>query len=327
MTSETNRQVLHVPAREIPIPASVSPAAQTILAMPRRAAPPYPALDDIDGWRRYVAAMNAYMLAALGARAAQTAADVEEVDAGGVPAFDVRPSSVRKDDDGVYLDIHGGAFIVGGGECCRAEAVCLAADLGVRVWSVDYRAPPDHPFPAPLDDCLTAYRALLTERAPQHIVIGGASAGATLTAALVLRARDEGLPLPAGVALHTPGLDLTHAGDSILANRGLDAVLPDDMSSIARLYAGGHDLRHPYLSPIYGDFSRGFPPTFLSAGTRDLFLSDAARMHAALRAADVDAELHITEAASHGGFHGAPEEAHLNREVRKFLRKVWRRAG
>jgi monoterpene epsilon-lactone hydrolase len=108
--------------------------------------------------------------------------------------------------------------------------------------------------------------------------------------------------------MHTPHLDMTNAGDSLYANQGLDAVLSGtDLTSVRKLYSGGNDLRNPYISPLFGD----------------LFLSDTVRMHAALRAADVRAELHITEAASHGNFHGAPEEAHINREVRKFLASLW----
>ncbi|MGB8363987.1 MAG: alpha/beta hydrolase fold domain-containing protein [Rhizomicrobium sp.] len=267
------------------------------------------------------------MLPFLEARASKVAADVEEAVIDGVRLFIVTPHSVAADDKGVFLDIHGGAFIVGGGECCRAEAISLAGDLGARVWSVDYRSPPDHPHPAPLDDCLVAYRALLRQQRPEEIVIGGASAGATLAAALILRARDEGLPLPAGAVLHTPALDMTNSGDSFSTNQGLDAVLSGDTNSINRIYAGRHDFKDSYVSPLFGDFTKGFPPSFLSAGTRDLFLSNAVRMHTALRAADIDAELHITEAASHGGFHGAPEEEHLNRETRKFIRALWQRGS
>jgi acetyl esterase/lipase len=324
MREDEPRPVRHVPARDIPIPASVSPAAQAIMAVSRPPPPPYPALDDLTGWRAYAAATNQAILPALQARAAKVAADVEVVEAGAVPIVAVTPHGQPSGDRGVLLDIHGGAFIVGGGACCRAQAVALAGDLGVRVWSVDYRAPPDHPYPAPLDDCLAAYRALLQVRRPEEIVVGGASAGANLSAALILSARDEGLPLPAGCVLLTPGLDMTNSGDSFETNRGLDAVLPADMTSINRLYAAGHDLADPYLSPLFGDFARGFAPTLLSAGTRDLFLSNAVRMHRALRAAGVHAELHVIEAASHGGFHGAPEEADLNREVRQFIHRCWK---
>jgi acetyl esterase/lipase len=296
------------------------------MARPRWGSPNYPALDDIQGWRDYVANVHKIMLPAIQARISGVIADVEKLDVDGIPIYDVRPHSTAAVDRRIFFDIHGGGFIVGGGEFCRAEAISLSNDLAVRVWSVDYRLPPDHSYPTPLDDCMTAYRALLEQRRPEEIIIGGASAGANLAAAVILRARDEGLPLPAGAVLHTPALDLTHSCDSFATNEGLDAVLSGGPGAPLKLYAGGHDVSHPYLSPLFGDFGKGFPPTFLSAGTRDLLLSCAVLMHSALRAADVDAELHIIEAGSHGGFHGAPEEEHINREVRKFLRARWGRS-
>lgn len=322
MAKAEARPVRHVPARDIPIPLSVSPAAQAIMAMRRPDPPPYPPLDDLAGWRAYAAGVNQAILPFLQAQAAKVEASVQELDLGEALIFDVVPGAAA-DKRGVFLDIHGGAFIVGGGACCRAEAISLAGALGVHIWSVDYRAPPDHPYPASLDDCLAAYRALLKLRRPEEIVIGGASAGANLSAALILKARDEGLPLPAGCVLLTPALDMTNSGDSFETNKGLDAVLPADMNAINQLYASGHDLSAPYLSPLFGDLKNGFPPTLLSAGTRDLFLSNAVRMHRALRAAGVHAELHVIEAASHGNFHGAPEEDDLNREVRRFIRGCW----
>lgn len=321
MSNLEMRPVRHIPAREIPVPISVSPAAQAIMAMRRPEPPPYPALDDVAGWRAYAAGTNQAILPFFEAQAAKVEASVQDIDAEGALVFDVVPKAAEG--HGIFLDIHGGAFIVGGGACCRAEAICLAGALGVHVWSVDYRAPPDHPYPASLDDCLAAYRALLKKRRPEEIVIGGASAGANLSAALILKARDEGLPLPSGCVLLTPALDMTNSGNSFETNKGLDAVLPNDMNSINRLYAPNHDLAHPYLSPLFGDLKKGFPPTLLSAGTRDLFLSNAVRMHRALRAADVHAELHVIEAASHGGFHGAPEEDDINREINWFVRNCW----
>jgi acetyl esterase/lipase len=186
--------------------------------------------------------------------------------------------------------------------------------------------PPDHPYPAALDDCVAAYRALLQHHRPEEIVIGGASAGGNLAAATILRARDEGLPLPAGAVLATPEVDLTESGDSFQANLGVDAVLAGSLMPANLLYAAGHPLEHPYLSPLFGDFAKGFPPTLLTAGTRDLFLSNAVRMHWALRSANVPAELYILEAASHGGFPGTPEAAALEREVQGFIRRCWRAA-
>jgi epsilon-lactone hydrolase len=160
---------------------------------------------------------------------------------------------------------------------------------------------------------------------PEHLAIAGGSAGGNLAAAATLKIRDLGLPMPAAVLLTTPEVDLTESGDSFATNRHLDAVLKRGLPEANALYAGKHDLAHPYLSPLFGDFSRGFPPTFLQAGTRDLFLSNAVRMHRALRRAGVEAELHIWEGMPHGGFGGAPEDAEVQQEMYLFLNKHWRR--
>lgn len=173
---------------------------------------------------------------------------------------------------------------------------------------------------------MAAYRALLEIHRPEEIVIGGGSAGGNLAAALILRARDEGLPMPAAAYLGTPELDLTESGDSFQTNMGLDARLTESLMPASLLYAAGHDLRDPYLSPLFGDFSKGFPPTMLTAGTRDLFLSNAVRMHWALRAQGIHAELFIEEAASHGGFGGCPEGDLVTKELARFLDAHWGKA-
>jgi acetyl esterase/lipase len=162
--------------------------------------------------------------------------------------------------------------------------------------------------------------ALLQKQPAQKIVVGGASAGGNLAPALILRARDEGYPLPAAAVLLTPEADLTESGDSFQTNLGIDNVLTESLMPANLLYAGGHDLHDPYISPLFGDFSKGFPPTLLASGTRDLFLSNTVRMHSALRAAAVPAELHVVEGAPHGGFGGStPEDQALDREIRRFI--------
>ena len=323
MSEPDGRGLRHVPARDIPIPVSVSPEAQAQMAMPTPPAKPFPAPDDLEAWRTRIAAGNAQILAHAVARISAVPVAVETLDVRGAPVYAVTPSADLRSKEGVYLDIHGGALIFGAGECCRAWAVSTAQRIGARVWSVDYRMPPDHPYPAGLDDCVNAYRELLTHKEPHQIVVGGNSAGGNLAAAMLLRARDEGLPLPAAAILGTPQADLTESGDSFQTNLGLDALLGSTMPANL-LYAGGQALDHPYLSPLFGDFTKGFPPTLLITGTRDLFLSNTVRMHRALRAADVPADLHVFEAASHGQFPDSPEERALNREIHQFLDLHWR---
>jgi acetyl esterase/lipase len=150
------------------------------------------------------------------------------------------------------------------------------------------------------------------------VVVGGQSAGGRLAAALLLRARDAGLPMPAGLVLLSPEVDLTESGDSFAVNRIVDVVLPAPLMLANRLYAAGADLGDPYLSPLFGDLA-GLPPACVQSGTRDLFLSTAARMHRTLRRAGVAAELHVFEAMPHGGFGGAPEDLEAAAETTRFV--------
>jgi acetyl esterase/lipase len=329
MTMGETKPTLHLPARDIPVPTSVSPEAQAALAMGRLGPPPreYPPLDDVEGWKAYVTESDGFVRSMIGDRTAGFSGTTEERHIGSCPLYVVTPEAVVDDDRRVFFDIHGGAWVLGGGDLCRTTGIGSANTVRARTWAVDYRMPPDHPFPAPLDDCLAAYRLLLDDRRPEEIIVGGASAGGNLAAALILRARDEGLPLPAAVVINTGAFDLTGSGDSWQTNDGLDNVLHSSAAPCMELYANGRDPEDPYISPLFGDLT-GFPPTILLTGTRDLLLSDNVRMHRALRAAGVDAELHVWEAAGHGGFLGmAPEDNDRSAEMRRFAEKHWARAA
>lgn len=316
--------VRHLPAREIPIPTSVSEIARAVMAAPLPPSPAPPALHDVAGWRRMIAEHDRSMGEMLAQRTGAAEVAVQERQIAGVRVYEVLPEGLPEGDTRLYIDIHGGAFVFGAGEMCRAMGIGAATRFRARVWAIDYRMPPDHPFPAPGDDCLAVYRAALEQYRPDDIVIGGSSAGGNLAAVTVLRARDTGLPMPAAVVLTTPGTDLTNSGDSMQTNLGLDNLLDANGVAPIELYVGDHDPRDPYMSPLYADFTKGFPPTVLSTGTRDLLLSDTVRMHRALRNAGVVADLHVTEAAGHGGFFGmAPEDHDMIRLTREFVERYW----
>lgn len=318
------RPSLHVPARVVPIPSHLSPEAAAQLANPGMQSHPWPDPADHDAWRGTAAAMDAMGLPFLTMLASRTEADVEEIEANGVPVHVIRPKGAPAD-GAVYLEIHGGALIQGGGENCKQMGIITAGMVRATVWAVDYRLPPDHPYPAPLDDCLAAYRALLETTPPARIIVGGASAGGNLAPALILRARDEGLPLPAACVMLTPECDLTECGDTFHTLLGIDTALTGSLMPANLLYANGHDLAHPYLSPLFGDFAKGFPPSFLQSGTRDLFLSNTVLMHRALRRAGVEADLHVFDAATHVMFMAGPEQEDRTREVRAFVDRWWGR--
>ncbi|MEW1719120.1 alpha/beta hydrolase [Streptomyces sp. NPDC093109] len=311
--------------RRVPVPRSISPEARRKLAeladMPRVS---FPDARDAAGWRASVAAQIERELAALPPGSARSVAASYGVEltlgrVGRVPVHEATPPGWEPGDERVVLMLHGGGWIQGGGELAAVMTVLEAATLGLRVRGVDYRMAPDHPYPAPLDDCLAVYRAQLDQTEPGLIALTGTSAGANLAAATVLRARDEGLPTPGAVALWSPSVDLTRDGDTWHTLDGLDPVIGLHMGTLMDYYARGQDPRDPYLSPVFGDLS-GFPPTLLGSGTRDGLLSDTVRFHRALRRAGADAHLHVHEAMTHSAFFGgAPEEAEVGAEVKAFL--------
>jgi epsilon-lactone hydrolase len=315
--------------RTVPFPTSISEEARTALerlvrddGTPFNSLHEMPAADDVEAWRRLKTSVNAVYASAREGVANPSGGSVETIQAGDATIHLATPKNLSRADR-AYIDLHGGALIFGGGEACRAGAQVQANQHGVRCYAVDYRTPPDHPFPAALDDCMAAYRYALDRHEAGNIIVGGRSAGGNLAVAMMLRAREEGLPFPAALVLLSPELDLTESGDSFGVNRLVDVVLPGSLIPINHLYAGGADLSHPHLSPLFGNFA-GFPPTFLQTGTRDLLLSNAVRMHRALRRAGVTTELHVFEGMPHGGFTGGtPEDRELADEVSCFVRTHW----
>lgn len=322
-----------VPQRTIPFPSSISGAARAALerligadGSALNAAFVAPSPDDHQAWLRVKAAVDGKYADAVKGLAGRLRSAVETVRTGSATVHVATPET-PSNADRAYIDLHGGALVFGGGEACRAGARMQADQHGVKCYGVDYRTPPEHPYPAALDDGLAAYRYVLERHRPEDIVIGGRSAGGNLAVATLLRARDEGLPFPAGLVLLSPQVDLTESGDSFQTNRLVDLVLPGSLMKSNLLYAAGADLSQPYLSPLFGDLD-GFPPTFLQSGTRDLFLSNTVRMHRALRKAGVAAQLHVFEGMPHGGFGGTvPEDLELLNELSDFVRLLWTDEG
>src|ERR1700730_11010256 len=153
--------------------------------------------------------------------------------------------------------------------------------------------PPEAVFPAALDDGITVWKAALKTNDARNMAIFGTSAGGALTLEMVLKARELGLPLPGAIAPGTPMSDVTKDGDTFYNHALLADVLvsPDGFCDAgAKVYADGHDMKDPMLSPVYGDM-KGFPPAILTTGTRDLLLSNTVRVHRKLREAGVEATL------------------------------------
>jgi acetyl esterase/lipase len=312
---------LAVPARSIPVPVTVSAEARQFLGAPQRI-DQWPDLADLDAVKALIAEREREIYKAVEPRLRDFPARVDRRDLENCALYTLVPESLSPGLAGrVIYYVHGGAYLMMGGPLAAEAAKPLAHVAGCTTISVDYRLAPDHPFPAALDDAVAGYRLVVEEYGAANVVVAGASAGGGLAAATILKARDIGLPMPAAAVLHTPEVDLTESGDSFETNQVIDVVLKRRLTPSIALYAGGEDLRNPYLSPVFADFGAGFPPTLLSTGTRDLFLSNTAIMHRALRRAGIAAELHVFEAMPHGGFMGAPEDMELLEEQAHFIRR------
>ncbi len=317
---------LAVGPRVIPVPTSISEAAQAFLRTPPQTLPPYPPLHDKAAWRAMIAEMNAAMSAAIEPMFAGLPVAVETRTIAGVTVYVARPPSIPEANrDKAIVYFHGGGLVLLAGRATELFTGGEAMARQCTVFGVDYRNPPDHPYPAAIDDCIAVYREVIKDYGAKNVAVSGTSGGGNLAAAVPLKLRDLGLPLPAAALLLTPEVDLTESGDTFQTNLGIDTVLVKGLPEFNLLYADRHDLSHPYLSPLFGDFTNGFPPTFIQTGTRDLFLSNSVRMHRALRRAGIEAELHVWEAMPHGGFALSPEMMEMAQEISIFLAKHWGR--
>src|SRR5215472_13838825 len=245
-----------VPARSIPVPTTVSSQMQAIIGAPLNnlynRSP-----QNVEEWKTIVKETAQAAAARLPKLREDLGVTVESTKIGGVNVFIVTPKAIPpRNRNRVLICFHGGYRVLYPGESGTGEAIMMAGFAGYKVISVDYRMPPDFPFPAALDDAVTVYRELLKTNKPQRIGIFGTSAGGSLTITTLLRAKAEHLPMPGAIAPGTPTVDLSGAGDTLFTNAFVDNVLvaPEPfIRATALLYANGHDLKDPLLSPIYGD--------------------------------------------------------------------------
>ena len=325
ITSNGDDLHLHIPERRIPIPKTISMEAQRALAMAgTRVSLPstWPARQDKAAWKEVIAAVDS-QIAALVAGLPAFPGSIVKRQVGKATVFELTPPSIPEEKrDRAIIALHGGGYMFGGGELAAKIHQVFALQSRTKVYAVDYRMPPDHPHPAALDDVVDAYRDVLERHKPGKVAMIGVSAGGGLVGTGILKIRDLGLPLPGAAVMLTPSTDLTESGDTFETNKYVDTTLVQRVPEMLSLYVGDHDPRDPYVSALYGDLSRGFPPTMLVSGTRDLLLSNTVLFHRALRRAGITAELHVFEALPHGVFGGAPEDAESVEEQLRFIDRM-----
>lgn len=289
-----------VRAHEVPVPTTVSPKMQERIARPDHKWPEtFPTTNA--GWKQLDNPDPVGARASLTALLDEFGLQLEQRKYGGVDCYELTPLKLAKENrKRLLVHIHGGGYVLGAGERGLKEAVLVAGISGIKTISIDYRMPPEFPFPVPIDDVVSAWKAIHVSHKTLKIGIFGNSAGGAMALGLVQRAVQEKFPLPRAIVSATPWADLSETGDSYFTNKYMDPIPYHGILNIAaNQYAGGMDLKDPRLSPVYGEFS-GFPPTLLLSGNRDLFLSNAIRVDRKIRDAGRDSTMILYEGQSHG---------------------------
>ena len=289
-------------AARFPVAASVSPEARTKLEGMRAflATLPAPALPitpgDFD-----TAAARAEMFAVQLTKAAIDALAplVSERAIGGVATLDLTPSG-HVEDDSILVYIHGGGFVSGSARANLLTGALAAATSWRRVISIDYTIAPRGTWDTILDQVVAVWTGLIGEGCdPAKMGLFGDSAGGCIAAAAALLLRSRAIAPPAAMILLSPVVDLHGEGDTTVTLAPADYLDASVFVVARQAYAPAADLTNPLVSPIFGDFSLGFPPVLIQVGTRELLLSDSVRLHRALRAAGQSSQLEVYEGMPH----------------------------
>lgn len=225
--------------------------------------------------------------------------DYIETDAGGVPALWAAPNGAAE--DRVLLCAHGGGYVVGSMYTHRKIYAHVAKAAGVRALIVDYRRAPENVHPGPVNDMARSYKWLLDQGVrPDHVALIGDSAGGGLAVTTILRARQEGLPVPAATMPLSPWLDMEASGESFTTNADKDLLVTRDIiEGMAGTFLGeGGNRRDPLANPLYADL-HGLPPMYIQTGADETLLDDSRRLADLARRAGVDVTLEIVPEMQH----------------------------
>jgi acetyl esterase/lipase len=304
--------------RVVPVPATISTQAQLVLG---RSFPDQGPPESLEERRKGTDEYTALVRKAWDRLCPN---QLVEDKIAGVPVRIVTPEGLPEANrDKVLLNLHGGGFNSDSGS--YTESIPIAAFSKIKVVAVIYRLAPEHPFPAAVDDSVAVYKELLKTYKPEHIVIYGTSAGAILTAEVVAKLKQLGLPMPAALGIFSGMGDFARNGDSIALYglRGFSGHLdPPASEPHDPYYVGGTDAKDPILSPIYGDL-HGLPPALFVTSTRDLLLSGTVNLHRAYLNAGVDARLVVFDALTHAFWYDPllPEAQEANHIMADFFVK------
>ena len=242
-----------------------------------------------------------------------------------VNVIDVKPHG-WKDNGKLLVYLHGGGYTFFNANSTLGAVMPVANSTGLRVISVDYTLAPFSKWNQTTNEVVSVLQALIKEKgySPQDIAIYGDSAGGGLVAGSVLKMRDVGIGIPAAIVLWSPWTDVTLSGDSYYRLISKDPLQPSTslLKNFSIAYANPLDHKNPYVSPVYGNFSKGFPPTLIQGGTSEFMLSDFVRLYQAIDQVDIPVKLDIYEGMPHDFqifLHNTPESNTALSKMSDFL--------
>lgn len=251
-------------------------------------------------------------------------AKIDTITIGGIRAIDIKPKNYKKSDK-VVIYIHGGAYVVLSADMTLASMLPLAETSGLRIIAIDYTLAPLAKFNEITNEVIQFYKGLLEEYDAKNIAIYGDSAGGGLSAGSILKMRDLGIELPAVLVLWSPWADIDKIGDTYftLADNDPSLIYENFLENAALAYAPKSEFKNPYVSPMYGDFSKDFPPTLIQVGSKEIFLSNAIRMFRVLDDNNKVVKLDIYEGMWHvwQGHYLLPESKKAVENTKKFMLK------
>ena len=259
--------------------------------------------DDLIGWKKLYQEMESMDFFCSQSIKDLYQPNITETKLGGVNVLDIKPKNWH-DNGKVLVYTHGGAYTLLSANSSLSSSILAADATSLRVISIDYTVAPFSKWNQTTDQVISVIQALKDQQgySLDDIAIYGDSAGGGLATGSVLKMRDGGMGMPAAVVLWSPWTDVTQNGDTYFTLKDADPLLRNHqqfMKNSADAYANPIDQENPYVSPVYGNFSKGFPPTLIQGGTKEILVSDFVRLYQGLDQADVPVKLDIYEGMPH----------------------------
>ncbi|MDD3266386.1 MAG: alpha/beta hydrolase [Burkholderiales bacterium] len=204
--------------------------------------------------------------------------NIKKLEINGIKAQILTPPEYK--DNSIILFLHGGGFVFGSLKSHGGMAAELARETKCNTLQLDYRLAPEYPYPAALEDSISAYKWLLSQNnIYENIILVGDSAGGGLVLSTLLKIKEMKLPMPKAAVCICPWTDQEFLGESYETRKEIDPLVQHRVCvQVSELYLNGHNKRDPLVSPIHADLS-GLPPLLIQVGEREILFSDAERLH------------------------------------------------